>query len=138
MSCELCDSDGGRLLWRGALCRVVLVEDPDYPGFCRVILNRHVREMTDLPVAERRELMETVFAVEQAIRTVLAPDKVNLASLGNLTPHLHWHVIPRYIDDRHYPNPIWGASQRAGRRQIAQDWEERLVRHLTKLLACGG
>jgi diadenosine tetraphosphate (Ap4A) HIT family hydrolase len=135
MPCDLCDSDGGRVLWRGELCRVVLVEDPDYPGFCRVILNRHLPEMTDLPPGERLRLMETVFAVEQALRAALAPDKVNLASLGNLTPHLHWHVIPRYIDDRHFPNPIWGASQRAARRPVAQDWEERLVTHLTKLLA---
>jgi diadenosine tetraphosphate (Ap4A) HIT family hydrolase len=50
---------------------------------------------------------------------------------------LHWHVVPRYIDDRHFPNPIWGASQRASRRQVAQGWEERLVTHLTKLLARG-
>lgn len=135
--CELCETDGGKVLWQDDLCRVVLVADPDYPGFCRVILNRHLPEMTDLPAAERARLMEIVFAVEQALRAALAPDKVNLASLGNLTPHLHWHVIPRYIDDRHFPNPIWGASQRASRRQVAQGWEERLVTHLTKLLARG-
>src|SRR5512134_3646619 len=79
MPCELCDTDGGEVLWRDDLCRVVLVADPDYPGFCRVILNRHVREMTDLPPAERIRLMEAVFAVEQAVRDTLAPDKVNLA-----------------------------------------------------------
>ena len=138
MPCDLCDTDGGKLLWRDSLCRVVLVTDPDYPGFCRVILNRHLPEMTDLPPSERTRLMETVFAVEQALRASLAPHKVNLASLGNLTPHLHWHVIPRYIDDRHFPNPVWGIPQRAGRRQFAQDWEERLVTQLAALLAQGG
>ena len=42
------------------------------------------------------------------------PDKINLASLGNMVPHLHWHVIPRFRDDRHFPEPIWGAPQRNG------------------------
>ena len=49
MSCPLCDGPGGALLWQDALCRVVLADEPDYPGFLRVILNSHVSEMTDLP-----------------------------------------------------------------------------------------
>ncbi len=109
--CDLCENGGGELLWQDALCRVVLVEDRDYPGFCRVIWTKHVREMTDLQVAERRHLMDVVFAVESAVRQQLQPVKINLASLGNLTPHLHWHVIPRWIGDRHFPNPIWGEMQ---------------------------
>ena len=110
--CELCSTAGGTPLWRNTLCRVVRVDDPDYPGFCRVILNRHLREMTDLPDDEQREVMRIVLAVEASLRHLLAPDKINLASLGNLTPHVHWHVIPRWRDDRCFPNPIWGATQR--------------------------
>lgn len=110
--CELCDSPGGELIWQDAFCRVVRVEDVDYPGFCRVILNRHVREMTDLDKRAREQLMSVVFVVEEAVRETLQPEKINLASLGNMTPHLHWHVIPRYRQDRTFPNPIWGASRR--------------------------
>ena len=111
--CELCDSPGGEVVWENALCRVVMVAEPDYPGFCRVILHRHVSEMTDLPHQERMQLMTVVFAVETALRGLYQPDKINLASLGNMTPHVHWHVIPRWHDDRHFPNPIWAAAQRA-------------------------
>ena len=110
--CELCDSPGGDLVWQDAFCRVVRIEDVDYPGFCRVILNRHVREMSDLANREREQLMSVVFAVEQAVRETLQPEKINLASLGNMTPHLHWHVIPRYRQDRTFPDPIWSASRR--------------------------
>ena len=46
---------------------------------------------------------------------MLEPHKINLASFGNLTPHLHWHVIPRFEDDPHFPNSIWGERQRPGR-----------------------
>ncbi len=126
MACELCETIGGELLWRDDRCRVVLVDDPDYSGFCRVIWTDHVREMTDLAPAERGHLMDVVFAVESAIRAVLAPDKINLASLGNVTPHLHWHVVPRFRDDRHFPNAIWGAAQRDGRRTFRADLLERL------------
>ena len=70
----------------------------------RVVLNANVKEMTDLAVSDRTEVMRVVFAVEATIRQVMRPDKINLASLGNLTPHLHWHVIPRYQHDKHFRN----------------------------------
>jgi diadenosine tetraphosphate (Ap4A) HIT family hydrolase len=113
-NCELCATAGGTVLWEGAGCRVVRVADPHYPGFCRVILNEHAREMTDLPTERRRAMMDVVFAVERALRALFSPDKINLASLGNLTPHLHWHVIPRWCDDRHFPEPVWGKMHREG------------------------
>lgn len=92
--------------------RVLLVNDPDYPGFCRVVWNSHIAEMTDLSGAERTELMNVVWLVEKCIRKVMHPDKINLASLGNMVPHIHWHVIPRYIDDRHFPDSIWSVAKR--------------------------
>ena len=110
--CELCESVGGEILWQDESCRVVLVDDRDYPGFCRVIWNSHVKEMTDLPPDRRVHLMRVVFAAESAVRLTLQPDKVNLASLGNVVPHIHWHVIPRFRNDRHFPAPIWGQAQR--------------------------
>ena len=113
-SCELCDSAGGEPLWQDELCRVVLVGDRDYPGFCRVILNRHVREMTDLDMETSQRLMQVVFAAERALRQLMQPAKINLASLGNMTAHLHWHVIPRFADDKHFPGSIWSEARRPG------------------------
>lgn len=110
--CPLCREEGGSLVLRNEWLRVVLVDDADYPGFARVIVNAHVKEMTDLDPAALARVMAAVYAVEDALRAVLAPDKVNLASLGNVVPHLHWHVIPRFADDAHFPQPIWGARQR--------------------------
>lgn len=131
VSCELCDSAGGELLWQNELCRVVLVEEPDYPGFCRVILKQHVREMTDLNAASRQRLMRVVFAAEKALRKLMRPDKINLASLGNLTPHLHWHVIPRFADDRHFPNSVWGEALR---RAPARTLDRIALRHTLQQL----
>lgn len=110
--CELCRQAGGVIVLSNEWLRVVLVDDRDFPGFARVVWNDHVREMTDLEPAMQSRLLETVLAVERAQREVLGPAKINLASLGNITPHLHWHVIPRFADDSHFPQPVWGPRQR--------------------------
>ena len=134
-TCELCSTAGGRVIFDNGRARVVVVDEPDYPGLIRVIWNEHVREITDLAADERTALMRLVFAVEQVQRSVLAPDKMNLASLGNMTPHLHWHLIPRYTDDAHFPGPIWSSGdgrspqkrwRRAGR--CCRSWSRRSSR----------
>ena len=115
--CQLLDGYANKqgletLLWRSERLSVVSVDDPSYPGFCRVIWNKHVKEMTDLTSGERNYVMEVVWQVELAVREVMQPEKVNLASFGNMTPHVHWHVIPRYRDDAHFPSPSWAVVQR--------------------------
>jgi diadenosine tetraphosphate (Ap4A) HIT family hydrolase len=132
--CAFCDGEGGLPVWRDARCRVVLTDEP-FTGFCRVIWNAHVREMTDLGIADRDHLMRAVFAVESTLRARLAPAKMNLATLGNLTPHLHWHVIPRFADDSHFPQPVWGARQRdAEARALPDDFLPSLAGDLAALL----
>ena len=133
--CPLCTPRGETVLWHNAFCRVVLADEPDYPGFLRVILNVHVKEMTDLPTADQAALMRVVFAAEAALREVLQPDKINLASLGNVVPHLHWHVIPRFVDDPHFPNPVWGARLRDTPHATSPNLLERLTATLTQQLA---
>lgn len=131
MSCELCDSDGGKVLWRDDLCRVVRPTVEGYPGFLRVIVNRHLKEMTDL--AERDRLMQVVFACESVLRTLYQPEKVNLASFGNAVPHVHWHVIARFVDDAHFPDAIWAPARRtAAPRAVVAD--EALARAIMAAL----
>ena len=136
-NCVLCkdelEPEEGQLIGRGDDCRVILVNDPDLPGFCRVIWSRHASEMTDLSHGEREHLMSLVFAVEEAIRHVMHPDKVNIAALGNMVPHIHWHVIPRYKDDAFFPGSAWSKrvqelppSKLAERRQLASQLPEAI------------
>jgi diadenosine tetraphosphate (Ap4A) HIT family hydrolase len=132
--CELCKRDGGVIVLANEWLRVVLVDEPNYPGYVRVIWNDHVREMSELDDDQRMRLMRTVFAVETAQREVLTPHKINLASLGNMTPHLHWHVIARFADDLHYPQPVWGAPQRTPDDQTLQA-RRALVDRLREVIA---
>ncbi|QSN61596.1 HIT family protein [Caballeronia sp. M1242] len=112
MDCVFCREDGGEVLWSDDALRVVLADEPDWPGFCRVIWGAHVAEMSDLADADRLRVMTAVNGVERAMRRVLVPEKINLASLGNQVPHLHWHVIPRFSNDSRFPLPVWAPRQR--------------------------
>ncbi|GJJ04724.1 HIT family protein [Duganella rhizosphaerae] len=123
MACDLCKlleapMPVSALIWGDHQLSVVAVDEAEYPGFTRVVWNAHVKEMTDLSPAERSRVMDVVWAVESAQRAVMAPEKSNLASFGNMTPHVHWHVIPRYVDDAHFPNPTWAVAQRASAPEV--------------------
>jgi len=135
LNCPLCAAPGGNLIWQDDLCRVILADEPDYPGFLRVILNAHVKEMTDLPAADQQALMRVVFAAEATLREVMAPGKINLASLGNVVPHLHWHVIPRFAEDPHFPNPVWGSRLRDTPHAAPADLDALLRASLNRQLA---
>jgi diadenosine tetraphosphate (Ap4A) HIT family hydrolase len=111
--CPLCEDVGGVLVHRTDLLRVVRAEDtPAHPAFYRVIWNAHVSEFSALPDNQRAALMDAVVQVERVLLAHLAPVKINLASLGNVVPHLHWHVIARFADDAQFPAPIWAPPVR--------------------------
>ena len=111
--CLLCQTPGGTVLWQNAQLRVIDAGDPLYPGLTRVIWTAHVVEMTDLAAHEQAALLRVVLLVEQVQRAELKPTKVNLAAFGNVVPHLHWHVIPRWHDDPHFPQAVWAALPQA-------------------------
>lgn len=111
-TCPLCTETGGRLIYQNDFVRIINANDPHYPAFTRVVLQRHVAEMTDLNASERQRLMDYVYLVEQTQRNILHPDKINLAAFGTMVPHLHWHIIPRFKWDLHYPASVWSATQR--------------------------
>ncbi len=111
--CLLCQDSGGLLLLQTPLWRLIRADDAVCPAFYRLIWQPHVAEFSDLPPEQRQRCMELVCRVEQRLRQDLAPTKINLASLGNVVPHLHWHVIARFDWDSHFPNPVWGEARRS-------------------------
>ena len=140
VACPLCAEDGGALIWRGAHLRVIRAQEAGFPAFYRVVWNAHVAEFSDLSAAERAHCMEAVALVEQALRQHLSPTKVNIAALGNMVPHLHWHVIARFDWDSHFPSPVWAAAQRpspaaqeAGVRTLLPALEAQLQSRLAQL-----
>lgn len=137
MTCPLCEPTPHEILWLDDFCRVVLLNDEDYPAYCRVELLGHVKEMSDLAPQERARMMKVVFAVETALRQALNPDKINLASLGNKTPHIHWHVIPRFEHDKHFPNSHWGEAMRENSTSLLNaQTKQTLAENISTLIEC--
>lgn len=125
--CVLCAPETSAV-WEDARLRVIRVADADYPGFCRVIWQDHVVEMSDLSATDRAHLLDVLCLVEQVVRRTMRCDKINLASFGNQVPHLHWHVIPRFTDDAHFPQPVWAAPVRVVAPRTLAERAERAAR----------
>ncbi|MDY0271873.1 MAG: HIT family protein [Advenella sp.] len=124
-SCVLCRASDEPLIWQNERVRVIDAAEADYPCYTRVIWQQHVKEMTDLSSAEQMLFMRFVFCVESVQRQVLNPDKINLAQFGTMVPHLHWHIIPRFRQDRHFPASTWG-SPRFSNNEAPDEWHKHL------------
>ncbi|KLT73430.1 hypothetical protein PL75_02300 [Neisseria arctica] len=133
--CPICTAQEEDVLLQTDNLRVIAVHDEtNAPAFCRVIWQEHVSEMTDLQPAQRDEIMKIVYRVEAAMRRVFSPAKINLASLGNVVPHLHWHVIARFTDDANFPAPIWAEPRREAAVRLPEDWPRQVQRLLLESL----
>jgi diadenosine tetraphosphate (Ap4A) HIT family hydrolase len=110
--CPLCDGPGGVPVFEGPKFRLIRADEAGFPAFYRLVWSEHVREFSELAPAQRQLCMEAVVQVEQSLLAHLHPVKVNLAALGNVVPHLHWHIIARFEWDSHFPGPVWGPAQR--------------------------
>ena len=112
VSCPLCEGSGGRLVYETTRFRVIHASEAGFPAFYRLIWREHVREFSELSKENRLLCMDAVTVIEQSMRELLSPTKMNLATLGNVVPHLHWHVIARFDWDSHFPSPVWAGAQR--------------------------
>jgi len=70
------------------------------------------KEVTDCPENLQLKLWQTALTVEKVMRSFYTPDKVNIASFGNMLPHVHIHVQARFQNDPWFPEPTWGSRQR--------------------------
>ncbi|HSC46819.1 MAG TPA: HIT domain-containing protein [Gammaproteobacteria bacterium] len=95
-------------LGRLELCRLLLMNDANYPWFILVPEREEVREVHELADTDRRQLWEESAWLGRALERGFAPDKLNIAALGNQVPQLHVHHIVRYRHDAAWPNPVWG------------------------------
>jgi diadenosine tetraphosphate (Ap4A) HIT family hydrolase len=86
---------------------VVLNRDQYFPGYTLLFTRQHATELFHLDRSVRIGLMEEVSCVAGALFGVFRPDKINYELLGNMVPHIHWHLVPRYSREPLWPRPIW-------------------------------
>lgn len=97
-------------LGRFALCHLLLHRDANYPWFILVPDRIEVTEIYQLSQQDQNQLMQESTLLSKALVDAFAPDKLNVAALGNVVPQLHIHHIVRYKKDAAWPAPIWGHS----------------------------
>jgi diadenosine tetraphosphate (Ap4A) HIT family hydrolase len=117
-----------------ALCRVLLMNDANYPWLILVPRREGAVEIIDLAEDDRTRLMTEIADVSRALRDHTRCDKLNVAALGNAVPQLHVHVIARFRDDAAGPNPVWG---RAPAKAYAPGAQEKLANAMHAALALG-
>ena len=89
---------------------VFLYPDQAFRGRCLLTLREHYTELFQLTPAVRTALVDDLSRIAEALFRALNPIKMNYELLGNLVPHIHWHVIPRFREDGMYPKPIWAGQ----------------------------
>ncbi|MHB1219820.1 MAG: HIT domain-containing protein [Alphaproteobacteria bacterium] len=92
------------------LCRVLLSRDSSFPWLVLVPQRAGVREIHELSSRDRARLSDEIDLASRVMAALFAPDKMNVAALGNMVSQLHIHVVARYRTDRAWPRPIWGSG----------------------------
>jgi len=90
------------------LCKVLLMNDSQYPWFILVPREAGLKEIIDLSEAQQVTLLRESAKLSKLLQQVFNPDKLNVAALGNMVPQLHIHHIARFKTDAAWPAPVWG------------------------------
>ena len=116
------------------LCRLLLMNDSNYPWFILVPRREEVSELFQLDADDQRQLWRETTLLAETLKDTFAADKMNVATLGNVVSQLHMHVIVRRREDASWPAPVWG-------RHPAQPYSEQqagqVVDKLRSVLADG-
>ena len=128
--CELCVTSTLPILWQNNHFRVILVNNQNIRGYLRLELIEHVKEIHHLTPTIQSEMYKIMNIIENIVTDVYSPDKINLASLGNKTPHIHWHIIPRFTNDNFFPQSIWSEPVRQNKFENSIDEIDQLKQQL--------
>jgi diadenosine tetraphosphate (Ap4A) HIT family hydrolase len=91
-------------------CRVLLMKDRRFPWLILVPERESVREIHELPLADRQTLIEEIARASEVLTRLFQPDKLNVGALGNIVPQLHVHLVARTATDPAWPGPVWGSG----------------------------
>ena len=105
---------------------VILNRDQFFTGYTLLFAKQHVTELFHLDATVRSELIEEVSRVAAALYAAFKPAKINYELLGNMVPHMHWHLVPRFTSDPLWPRPIWSEAHDE-KHLSAVEYQERIA-----------
>jgi diadenosine tetraphosphate (Ap4A) HIT family hydrolase len=109
-SCPMCsrwEDDAELRIVEFEYSYLILNRDQYFPGYCLLFAKQHLTELFDLDLKTRQGMMEEVTRTAAALAGLFKPDKINYELLGNMVPHIHWHLVPRFSSEPLWPRPIW-------------------------------
>lgn len=92
------------------LCQVRLINNSDYIWLILVPQQNNIVEITDLPPPKYNLFCSEIHLVSQIMQKLFKPDKLNIATIGNIVRQLHVHIIARFKNDKLFPKPVWGCE----------------------------
>jgi diadenosine tetraphosphate (Ap4A) HIT family hydrolase len=141
MSCPLCErikqTNLGKypyLIHEFEHSYLMLGEHQFYPGYCVVVLKDHIKEMTDIPAAVQEKFFRELMHSSKAIELAFKPDKMNMCSLGNVVPHVHWHFFPRFKEDAQFFDPPWLRMQEFEKAKITPEAAQQTIEKIRTAL----
>ena len=93
------------------------IEKSEIP-WLKIFTKVEYKELSDLPRELRKKLFDLYDIVEIEMIEYFSPDKINMASIANMLPRVHLHVMARYQNDSYFPNPMWGEKQREAKLDL--------------------
>ncbi len=90
------------------LCQLVLMNDKRFPWMVLVPRKNDATELTDLLPGEQKTLLEEINRVSVFMKQFYRSEKMNIATIGNIVPQLHIHIVARFSKDLAWPKPVWG------------------------------
>lgn len=93
------------------------IHDSEVP-WLKIFVRRSVREFSDCTPAEKAAVWQALDVIEREMLSYYRPEKINIASFGNMLPQVHWHIMARFKEDSYFPEPMWGPRQREGALQL--------------------
>lgn len=98
-------------------------KEPSTIPWLKIFTKEPYRELGDMPKELRRELWEVFDIIEDEMKRYYNPTKINMASFANMLPRVHIHVMARFKEDSHFPNPMWGEKLRESDLKLPDEEE---------------
>ena len=116
-------------------CYVILGDQQFYRGYCVLFAKLHATELYLMPADAARLLSDEMRLAAEAIAAVVKPWKMNYECLGNLEPHVHWHLLPRYETDEMRHGPVWLRPESERKVSLEENDRRALIGSLRTQLA---
>lgn len=106
--CEVVRAPGAVFIAELEHSVAILGENQGLPGWTVVVLKAHREQLHELAIAQQAAIFGEVARVARAVAAAVRPRRINYECLGNVVPHVHWHIIPRAADDPTPSATVWG------------------------------